>query len=167
MAEKRKQVIRITTGSSQLDKLLGGGIESMSITEVFGQFRTGKTQSDRSTARKGNFNGMTCAVTHAVVAMLWCAAGWLTRVSACRARFASCVQLHVSSTYCPLLCCASVISVRDCSAASRLRRRQRQSDLHRHGGHVQTRSHHGHRREIRSHSSRAHPLSKDSSHATM
>lgn len=25
-------------------KLLGGGIESMSITEVFGEFRTGKTQ---------------------------------------------------------------------------------------------------------------------------
>lgn len=24
--------------------LLGGGIESMSITEVFGEFRTGKTQ---------------------------------------------------------------------------------------------------------------------------
>lgn len=27
-----------------MDKLLGGGIESMSITEVFGEFRTGKTQ---------------------------------------------------------------------------------------------------------------------------
>jgi len=27
-----------------LDKLLGGGIESQSITEVFGEFRTGKTQ---------------------------------------------------------------------------------------------------------------------------
>jgi RecA/RadA recombinase len=29
MAEKRKQVIRITTGSKALDGLLGGGIESM------------------------------------------------------------------------------------------------------------------------------------------
>lgn len=27
-----------------MDKLLGGGIESQSITEVFGEFRTGKTQ---------------------------------------------------------------------------------------------------------------------------
>jgi RecA/RadA recombinase len=44
VAEKRKQVVRITTGSKSLDQLLGGGIESMSITEVFGQFRTGKTQ---------------------------------------------------------------------------------------------------------------------------
>ena len=33
---KRKEVIRITTGSAELDKLLGGGIETMSITEVFG-----------------------------------------------------------------------------------------------------------------------------------
>jgi hypothetical protein len=29
MAEKRKQVIRITTGSKALDNLIGGGIESM------------------------------------------------------------------------------------------------------------------------------------------
>ncbi|XP_067044160.1 meiotic recombination protein DMC1/LIM15 homolog [Acropora muricata] len=40
----RKMVFRISTGSAELDKLLGGGIESMSITEVFGEFRTGKTQ---------------------------------------------------------------------------------------------------------------------------
>jgi len=40
----RKQVFKITTGSDDLDKLLGGGIESMAITEVFGEFRTGKTQ---------------------------------------------------------------------------------------------------------------------------
>uniref|UniRef100_A0A8C1BGR5 Meiotic recombination protein n=2 Tax=Cyprinus carpio TaxID=7962 RepID=A0A8C1BGR5_CYPCA len=39
---KRKQVFHITTGS--LDKLLGGGVESMAITEAFGEFRTGKTQ---------------------------------------------------------------------------------------------------------------------------
>ncbi|CAG0905144.1 unnamed protein product [Cyprideis torosa] len=42
--DQRKQVFKISTGSSELDKLLGGGIESMSITEVFGEFRTGKTQ---------------------------------------------------------------------------------------------------------------------------
>ncbi|KAL9654784.1 hypothetical protein ABK040_008578 [Willaertia magna] len=42
--QKRKKVIRVTTGSSALDTLLGGGIETMSITEVFGEFRTGKTQ---------------------------------------------------------------------------------------------------------------------------
>lgn len=35
---------RITTGVKDLDKLLGGGIETKSITEFYGEFRTGKTQ---------------------------------------------------------------------------------------------------------------------------
>ncbi|KAB7494244.1 DNA repair protein RAD51-like protein A [Armadillidium nasatum] len=35
---------QLTTGSKELDKLLGGGIETGSITEIFGEFRTGKTQ---------------------------------------------------------------------------------------------------------------------------
>jgi len=43
-AEKRKQCFRISTGSNEVDRILGGGIESMGITEVFGEFRTGKTQ---------------------------------------------------------------------------------------------------------------------------
>ncbi|CAI8017805.1 Meiotic recombination protein DMC1/LIM15 homolog [Geodia barretti] len=43
-SDKRKQVFRISSGSEELDKLLGGGMESMAITEVFGEFRTGKTQ---------------------------------------------------------------------------------------------------------------------------
>ncbi|OMJ85663.1 hypothetical protein SteCoe_12930 [Stentor coeruleus] len=42
--EERKQLVYLTTGSSALDKLLGGGIESGSLTEIFGEFRTGKTQ---------------------------------------------------------------------------------------------------------------------------
>lgn len=42
--ERRKQVIRITTGATALDAILGGGIETGSITELFGEFRTGKTQ---------------------------------------------------------------------------------------------------------------------------
>lgn len=42
--EERKKLVRITTGSNELDTLLGGGIESDSITEIFGEFRTGKTQ---------------------------------------------------------------------------------------------------------------------------
>ncbi|GLJ44170.1 hypothetical protein SUGI_0921730, partial [Cryptomeria japonica] len=41
---KRKSVVRITTGSQALDELLGGGIETLAITEAFGEFRTGKTQ---------------------------------------------------------------------------------------------------------------------------
>ncbi|XP_075908743.1 meiotic recombination protein DMC1/LIM15 homolog isoform X2 [Petromyzon marinus] len=34
--EKRKNVFHISTGSQELDKLLGGGVESMAITEAFG-----------------------------------------------------------------------------------------------------------------------------------
>ena len=44
MQEKRKQVIKITTGCEALDRILGGGVETASITELFGEFRTGKTQ---------------------------------------------------------------------------------------------------------------------------
>lgn len=41
---RRSELICLTTGSKQLDTLLGGGIETGSITEVFGEFRTGKSQ---------------------------------------------------------------------------------------------------------------------------
>lgn len=42
--EASKDIIFISTGSSELDNLLGGGIETGSLTEIFGEFRTGKTQ---------------------------------------------------------------------------------------------------------------------------
>lgn len=41
---KRSEIIQLTTGSKEFDKLLQGGIETGSITELFGEFRTGKTQ---------------------------------------------------------------------------------------------------------------------------
>lgn len=44
LQERNKNVLKITTGSAELDRLLGGGLESNSITEAFGEFRTGKTQ---------------------------------------------------------------------------------------------------------------------------
>ena len=44
IVERRKKIKKITTGSRTLDDLLGGGVESQSITEAFGEFRTGKTQ---------------------------------------------------------------------------------------------------------------------------
>jgi len=42
--QRRNDLIYITTGSRDLDTLLGGGIETGSITELFGEFRCGKTQ---------------------------------------------------------------------------------------------------------------------------
>ncbi|XP_023348813.1 glutamic acid-rich protein, partial [Eurytemora carolleeae] len=41
---KRSKMIQITTGSRELDKLLNGGIEPGSVTEMFGKTRTGKSQ---------------------------------------------------------------------------------------------------------------------------
>ncbi|KAJ3400550.1 recombinase rad51 [Chytriomyces hyalinus] len=41
---RRQETISIGTGSKDLDALLGGGIETGGITEIFGEFRTGKTQ---------------------------------------------------------------------------------------------------------------------------
>jgi len=40
----RQDVINLSTGAKDLDELLGGGIETGSVTELYGEFRTGKTQ---------------------------------------------------------------------------------------------------------------------------
>ena len=42
--QSRQDICYLTTGSKELDGLLGGGMETGSITELFGEFRTGKTQ---------------------------------------------------------------------------------------------------------------------------
>lgn len=44
LLERRKTAGRITTSSNALDELFGGGIETQSITEMYGGFRSGKTQ---------------------------------------------------------------------------------------------------------------------------
>ena len=57
---RRQHIRRITTGSKNLDTLLQGGIESMAITEAFGEFRTGKTQLSHTlcvTAQLAKENG--------------------------------------------------------------------------------------------------------------
>lgn len=41
---ERLQTQKITTGSKSLDDLLGGGVETRTITEFFGEFGSGKTQ---------------------------------------------------------------------------------------------------------------------------
>jgi DNA repair protein RadA len=42
--EKRRTLRRISTSSNNLDDLLMGGIEPGAVTELFGEYRTGKTQ---------------------------------------------------------------------------------------------------------------------------
>ncbi|MGA3021068.1 MAG: DNA repair and recombination protein RadA [Candidatus Micrarchaeales archaeon] len=42
--QKRKEIGRISTSSKGLDELLGGGVETNGITEMYGRFASGKTQ---------------------------------------------------------------------------------------------------------------------------
>lgn len=64
-AKKRENISHITTGSAELNTLLGGkGIESRSITEAFGAYGSGKTQLGSTLAvnvqlpvEKGGANG--------------------------------------------------------------------------------------------------------------
>ncbi|KAJ9668492.1 Meiotic recombination protein dmc1 [Coniosporium apollinis] len=44
LGQQRRRVVKISTGSKQFDSILGGGFQSMSISEVFGEYRCGKTQ---------------------------------------------------------------------------------------------------------------------------
>ncbi|KAK7430824.1 RecA recombinase Rhp51 [Neonectria magnoliae] len=44
MHQRRSELISITTGSKNLDTMLAGGVETGSVTELFGEFRTGKSQ---------------------------------------------------------------------------------------------------------------------------
>ncbi|RLG75202.1 MAG: DNA repair and recombination protein RadA [Thermoprotei archaeon] len=44
LKRERAAVRKITTGSRNLDALLGGGVETRTITEFFGEYGTGKTQ---------------------------------------------------------------------------------------------------------------------------
>lgn len=44
LLEKRQHVLRLTTGSKKLDDLLGGGLETQTITEFYGEYGSGKSQ---------------------------------------------------------------------------------------------------------------------------
>ncbi|MEM2539486.1 MAG: DNA repair and recombination protein RadA [Candidatus Bathyarchaeia archaeon] len=42
--KRRQNVLRLTTGSKKLDELLGGGLETQTITEFYGEYGSGKSQ---------------------------------------------------------------------------------------------------------------------------
>jgi DNA repair protein RadA len=42
--EKRERIRHLTSGSQALDQLIGGGFETQAISELFGEFASGKTQ---------------------------------------------------------------------------------------------------------------------------
>lgn len=64
--ERRKGVSKLTTGSRAFDDLMGGGLESTSIVELYGEFGSGKTQITHQlcvnvfrTEEEGGLNGHT------------------------------------------------------------------------------------------------------------
>ena len=67
--QKRRNLIKLSTGSEELNKILGGGIESGAITEIFGEFRTGKSNLCHTLAvtcqlptEQGGGNGKCCFI---------------------------------------------------------------------------------------------------------
>ncbi|MBL6883761.1 MAG: DNA repair and recombination protein RadA [Candidatus Thalassarchaeum sp.] len=64
LLERRQTVQKLTSGTTSIDELLGGGFETQSICEVFGEFGSGKTQIGHQLAvntilplSKGGLNG--------------------------------------------------------------------------------------------------------------
>ena len=67
--EMRKNMIRCTTGSRELDRILGGGVETGAITELIGEFGSGKTQicftlavTAQLPVEEGGLSGNVCAI---------------------------------------------------------------------------------------------------------
>jgi DNA repair protein RadA len=65
LLKRREQVIRISLNSNEFNKLLGGGVETGSITEFFGEYGSGKSQIAHQLAvmaqlplEKGGANGI-------------------------------------------------------------------------------------------------------------
>ena len=62
--ERRKEVGRLSMGCTEVDRMMGGGFETQAITEVYGEFGSGKTQIAHQLAvnaqlpvDKGGLNG--------------------------------------------------------------------------------------------------------------
>ncbi|MCW4052969.1 MAG: DNA repair and recombination protein RadA [Candidatus Bathyarchaeota archaeon] len=64
LIKQRESILRLTTGSKILDDLVGGGLETQSITEFYGEYGSGKSQvchqlcvNVQLPAEKGGLNG--------------------------------------------------------------------------------------------------------------
>jgi DNA repair protein RadA len=44
LLKMRQNVLRLTTGSKAVDEILGGGLETQTITEIYGEYGSGKSQ---------------------------------------------------------------------------------------------------------------------------
>jgi DNA repair protein RadA len=67
--EMRKHMLRCSTGSKELNRILGGGVETGAITELIGEYGSGKTQIcytlsvfAQRPVEEGGFGGMVCVI---------------------------------------------------------------------------------------------------------
>ena len=67
--EMRQHMVKCTTGSSELDRILGGGVETGAITELIGEFGSGKTQicftlavTAQQPVEEGGYGGNVCVI---------------------------------------------------------------------------------------------------------
>ncbi len=67
--EMRQHMVKCTTGSQELDRILGGGVETGAITELIGEFGSGKTQicftlvvNAQQSVEEGGYGGNVCVI---------------------------------------------------------------------------------------------------------
>ncbi len=67
--EMRQHMVKCTTGSAELDRILGGGVETGAITELIGEFGSGKTQicftlavTAQQPVEEGGYAGNVCVI---------------------------------------------------------------------------------------------------------
>jgi len=67
--EMRQHMVKCTTGSQELDRILGGGVETGAITELIGEFGSGKTQicftlavTAQQPVEEGGYGGNVCVI---------------------------------------------------------------------------------------------------------
>ena len=67
--EMRQHMVKCTTGSQELDRILGGGVETGAITELIGEFGSGKTQicftlavTAQQSVEEGGYGGNVCVI---------------------------------------------------------------------------------------------------------
>jgi DNA repair protein RadA len=65
----RQHMVKCTTGSQELDRILGGGVETGAITELIGEFGSGKTQicftlavTAQQPVEEGGYGGNVCVI---------------------------------------------------------------------------------------------------------
>lgn len=153
--EQRNDLVQVSTGCQALNDILGGGLETGSITELYGEYRCGKTQvrpagwlpmqGQRGAAELVN-DSCGCSAVAARQGRHDAASGWRAGASYSWLHCTAGVQPGVpAACCCPNPACAARAppppadlphAMRDVPAACGHGRRRGQGAVHRHRGHL-------------------------------